>query len=124
MRALLFLAVLVTTPAVAADQFDLSCVGGKKGTDHAHYRIDLVRGEYCEADCGEVKKIQQITSGMITLYSQEPTTPSGTRAYKDINRVTGEWRWYDFEPRLDIVPMDIHGTCTPATFSGLPQAKF
>lgn len=105
----------MATPAVAADRFDLVCTAGK---ERQRYRIDLAAGEYCFGMCERVMKIAQVTSGMITLYDDQPAPPLNITAYNQINRLTGEWRWYEHDPRYTSL-QDLRGMCAPAEFTGL-----
>lgn len=120
MRALALALSLIATPAIAAEQFDLVCTGDK---DTMRYRIDLAAGEYCFNDCGRVMKIAEVTSGMLTLHRDKPTLTEPATAYATINRSTGEWRWYSYDPRYSHI-MDIQGKCEMAPYSGMPRAKF
>lgn len=121
MRALVLALGLVAVPALAADQFDLLCTGGRGGRETMHYRLDLARGEYCFGKCESIAKIAGVTSGMITLYDDQPKFSGDTRSYNTINRITGEWRWYNFSPRLSVAAMDITGSCELDDFSGFPM---
>lgn len=105
-------------PASAADQFDLLCNGDGEAQ---HYRIDLIRGEWCFGKCENVQRIASFTSGMITLAEHRPAYQGDSTSYNRVNRLTGEWTWYNFDPRYTAV-MDIKGTCEPAPFSGFGTA--
>ncbi|MFM9829697.1 MAG: hypothetical protein ACKVOB_13305 [Sphingomonas sp.] len=118
-------AAICATPSIAhaADQFDLDCTDGKKETEH--FRIDLIKNEWCFAKCGYVQKIVEVTSGLLKLHDHEPSLPGDSRYYMHINRITGEWSWYNYDPRYRSL-MNIKGVCTPAPYSGMPssEAKF
>lgn len=118
MKVSVFIALIVATPAIAADQFDLMCTSNR-GSDH--YRIDLVRGEWCHDKCEAVFKIEEVTSGLLTLHNQQPTEEDRTTSYTRINRVTGEWSMY-YSTRYTTILRS--GVCAPAPFSGMPQPKF
>jgi hypothetical protein len=123
MRAIWLAVALVATPVMAAEQsqqFDLVCTA-KRESDRL--RIDLARGEWCFGACERVMKIQEVTAGLITLHDEKPSPPDNIRAYQTINRLTGEWQWYNYTPRYRSI-MDIKGVCAPASFSGFPTAKF
>jgi len=121
--AILMFGLLTAAPAVAADQFDLVCKGGK---ETVRYRVDLKAGEWCFGACGRVMKIAEVTEGTITLFDDEPSAVDRTRSYDRIDRRTGAWEWYNYSPALSIRAMNITGTCEPAPFSGfgLPTRKF
>ncbi|MBO9377917.1 hypothetical protein GG804_14175 [Sphingomonas histidinilytica] len=113
--------VAITSPAVAADQFDLVCTSKKTSE---RYRVDLARNEFCFGECEQVMPIAEVTSGMIVLRKTDPSPPENSTIYNQINRITGEWEWYNYSPRLSITAQDIRGHCEPAEFSGFPAAKF
>jgi hypothetical protein len=121
MRILWAILLLIATPAYAADQFDLVC-SDKIST--VRYRVDLQRGEWCFGECRDVQKFASVTSGTLTLSERVPTLPGGPRSYNRISRQTGEWRWYNYDPRYPSSVMDRAGTCQPAEFSGFPVSKF
>lgn len=120
MRALALALCLVSTPALAAEQFDLLCKGDR---ETRQYRIDLTSGEYCFDKCVRIMKIAEVTAGMITLYNDKPTVREPATSYNTINRLTGEWRWYNYDPRYSTI-QDVQGTCERKPFSGMPTAKF
>ncbi|WP_145960981.1 hypothetical protein [Sphingosinithalassobacter portus] len=122
MWKLLSLPLLMGSPAVAQDvrQFDLVCTADDVSM---RYRIDLDRNEWCVRDCHQVRTIANVTSGVITLYRELPVRPNFTDAYTEINRLTGEWRWYHKSAR-SMNAMDHRGQCDAASFSGFPPARF
>lgn len=109
------------TPAVAADQFDLVCAT-RKGA--VHYRVDLARSAYCAGDCSVMLTIASSTPGMIVLEDHQPTFRGDKEEHSRINRTTGEWHTFSFNPRFDTTPFVRDGKCEPAPFSGFPTAKF
>lgn len=111
---------LISTPAAAADQFDLIC---KSAKETERYRVDLARGEWCLGDCRNVIKIASVTSGVIIFAEKKQQHPRDSWASNQVNRVTGEWRWYSFDPKYSR-QQDIRGQCESAPFTGLPAAKF
>ena len=115
MRGIVLALALLSTPAIAADQFDLVCSAKK---DRTRFRVDLTTGEYCADKCDQVRRIAEVTSGMIVFRQDEPKPPENIRGYNRVNRITGAWEWYSFAPQFDITPQDIRGTCEPAPFSG------
>ena len=113
------LGLLAATPAVAADQFDLVC---SAKTETQHYRLDLVKNEWCFGKCENVQKISSVTSGMITLADHQPAFRGDYTAYNQINRISGEWRWHSYNPRYTST-MDITGSCISAPFSGIASSS-
>ena len=120
MRALALALCLIATPAMAAEQFDLVCTAKKTSE---RYRVDLARGEWCFGECDFVQKVASVTSGLIVLSEHRPAFDGDKIAANRINRVSGEWEWYNFDTKL-MVSMDHKGKCEPAPFSGMPAAKF
>lgn len=121
MRAWLAIVGLMATPAVAAEQFDLICKAPRAAE---RYRIDLARGEWCFGDCNLVQKLAEVTSGTIFLRKQEPTSANGPKSINSVNRSSGAWHRYSFNPRYDRAPAVMDGACTPTEFSGFPASKF
>lgn len=121
MRAVFLALALVSVPAGAAEQFDLICKAQKV---QVRYRIDLASGEWCAGECKVVMKIAEVTSGLITLERSERRLPRDEESRTEINRATGEWHTYAFNPGLDVLPLIRDGNCEPADFSGFPARKF
>lgn len=121
MRSLILLGLMVATPAAAADQFDLVC-SAKKVSER--YRVDLTSGEYCTAECKTVRKIQEVTTGVIVFQRTEPKVRRDPRILDQVNRTTGEWFSSNYFPGIDLVPDMKQGTCQSAPFSGFPASKF
>lgn len=120
MRTIILATMLMATPAAAADQFDLVCTAKK---EQQRYRIDLGAGEWCSGDCSTVRKIAEVTTGMITLVNLAPQPPRNETTYNRINRQTGAWEWFNEEPGYSSI-QDIKGSCSASPFSGFPAAKF
>jgi len=119
MRALALALCLVSTPAIAADQFDLICTAKKESV---RYRIDLAAGEYCAGNCEIVQKIAGVTSGTLTLQDKQRQFPDDDRIWNTINRATGEWYRSESIPSISLYETT-EGRCEPATFSGIAPAK-
>lgn len=118
-KILCSVALLALSAEAAADapaeQFDLICKAPK---EQEHYRIDLARNEWCYGKCEVVQKIANVTSGMISLHDHQPTHARDARYFNQINRVTGEWHWFNHTPG-SLSMMNVQGTCEPAPFSGI-----
>lgn len=114
MRVMIVVLGLLASPAAAADQFDLVCTAEKA---NERYRIDLLKNEWCAGDCSQIEKIKTTTSGMIVLREHEPAGLDRERSFNTINRVTGAWEWYFYNPRYSIT-WNHKGTCKPEGFSG------
>jgi len=119
MRAIILATMLVAAPAAAAEQFDLVCTADK---EEQRYRVDLASGEYCFGVCERIMKIGEVTSGMITLYDDKPTPPYNITSYNRINRLNGDWEWYNHDPSYTTT-QDVRGSCKRAEFTGLGASK-
>lgn len=111
--------VLVATPAVAADQFDLLCKAKKA---EVRYRVDLARGEWCAGECSRVVKIAQVTTGEIVFEDIKALRRGDYESQVRVNRATGDWSEFTSFPAS--VPTTRKGVCTPARFSTFPAGKF
>lgn len=115
----LAVAVLVGSPAIAADQFDLVCSSQKY---NVRYRVDMARNEWCQGDCTAISKIAEASSGTLVLENREPAFRGDIESTVRINRVTGQWsRYYSAGPGASSYTK---GSCEAAAFSGLPAPKF
>lgn len=118
MRSLLAVGLFISTPAMAADQFDLLCTFGETPV---RFRVDLTRNEACRGDCLRVWKMGAVTSGEIRLMDTVKLYPDEVPQTMTVNRQTGVLEHQIFGGALPIVE---HASCTPAPFSGFPAAKF
>lgn len=123
----LALAASVNSQADTADQFDLLCkeTGVKPSrAEIARYRIDLVRGEWCDGECGNIYKIDTVTAGNVILSQKRREYPRDSDSINMINRIDGAW----FKEVSGAWPLPyrytIKGMCEPAPFSGMPRQKF
>jgi hypothetical protein len=119
MRAIVLAMALVSTPTLAAEQFDLVCTSKK---DTVRYRVDLAKGEWCVGPCETVLKIASVTSGTITLVDREPQFASDDRDLNQIDRATGAWTDISYGGRTS--PWERKGACKVAEYSGMPAPKF
>lgn len=108
----------LASPAFAADQFDLVC---KYGSTTVRYRIDVLRGEACEAACERIWKMGPATSGELRLVDLDTGDPSEVPQTITVNRKTGALRHWIGGSRNGIVESAV---CEPAPFSGFPATKF
>lgn len=115
------LPLLMATPAVAADQFDLVCTAKKTVV---RYRVDLATGEYCDGNCTETRKIAAISSATLTLFDRRPAYRGDWEGKTEVNRTTGSWSVNSYSPKTQPFPFQQNGLCEPADFSGFPQHKF
>ncbi len=122
--ATLIFALALASPAVAADQFDLSCMTAKPKKRSVPFtiKIDLVAGEWCIGKCEIVSKIASVTTSMIVL--SETDNDREGQAGQWVNRLTGEYYFYDRKPGQALFGWwSQKGTCEPAPFTGFGAEK-
>jgi hypothetical protein len=124
----------IAAPAIAADQFDLSCISDKQTKKKVPFviKVDLATGEWCIGKCEETFKIYSATPTMLVLNETESAREG--IAGQRINRVTGEYYFYEERPAPgELYPpaalfgrWSQRGKCTPLPFTGLgaEKAKF
>jgi hypothetical protein len=124
----MLVAAMVAGEARAADQFDLICHGesrigsSSRGTpEENRYRIDLIKGQWCEKDCQTVRSFAEVTPTRI-FFDREDEPLRGEYILHGVDRVSGAWF---FNSRMFGSISRIDGKCEPAPFSGInPQTKF
>lgn len=119
MRSLLAVGLLISTPAMAADQFDLVCTT-KEG--QTRYRVDLARNEACEGLCDRVWTMGPPSSGELKLIYKTPKSLRDLDERATVNRVTGDYQYSNTIPGLGT--QSESGHCEAAPFSGFPATKF
>lgn len=110
--AALITALLLASPAFAADQFDLVCVVSEPADVKnmtSRYRVDLASGEWCMDKCAGTQKIAGLTSTRITFFA-------GRSLGHYTDRITGAWV-YASRGRV------ARGQCTLAPFTGFGAEK-
>lgn len=119
---------LMSSPALAADQFDLACHGqyrerinAKPKPTDGSLRIDLKAGSWCAADCKTVFAIAAVEPGRIVLSQSDPADTVAAYNYYTIDRVSGE---YHHHMSGSLSYWDDRGVCEVRPFSGFPAAKF
>lgn len=124
MRAVILALGLLSTPAMASDQFDLICKGRQRILPSNHwrpyevrYRVDLAQMIYCRFDCKSTESVAAADAARITF--QVPASASRS-AYivHYVDRADGHWKYYVGGDS------DAEGACEPKPFSGFPAAKF
>jgi hypothetical protein len=101
MKAILMAAALLSTPALAADQFDLICTGQAKDTMTSretpiarHYHLDLTTGQYCYNEC-TVRQLNEVNSSQIVFEETQAQFPRDHNASLDyVSRTTGRWEFF------------------------------
>lgn len=121
---------LISTPAAAADQFDLVCKGewrfGPTDPYEPHdfrLRVDLAAKKYCELDCKVLKPIEDVQPQRIVFRTAtEIERASDTLVYHYVDRTNGNFRQF-LSSQHPYHWQDLKGTCEPATFSGFGEEK-
>lgn len=126
------LLAVTASPAMAADQFDLSCKTiSSSGYDKSppppevQLTIDLSRMEYCEDGCSNILKIKSVMTDKIILRSYRNTERGLIIDVSAIvDRVLGVYR-YEFSQIYPYPKTKVHtAECQLKPFSGFPNAKF
>lgn len=132
MRAIATIAMLIATPATAADQFDLECNGtiqeeinGPVKPHKFGFRINLVTRTWCWDHCERTFPIQEVMPERIVLRDERKNSArEELLAIVEIDRRTGKFsgQW------IEIRPFPLYrktlGDCVVKPFSGFPQTKF
>jgi hypothetical protein len=128
MRWVVSLLLLAGSPAIAADQFDLSCQGWKwaqRGGAAQEYdfrvRIDLAAQKWCDGDCKAAQPIQSVAGDKLTLLD-EGTLNSRMEVAREatFNRKTNEFHYRLLQTRPTDDYLEYQGKCTTAPFTPIP----
>lgn len=108
MRLVLMLtAIAFTTPALAADSYDLAC--SSKNAD-VRYHLDLKQGKWCVDECRKVQAIAEVNGDEIFLVKHHVIFTNRPTGEISVNATTGAWRLFKTYPyRAD--PLVINGVC-------------
>lgn len=120
--------VAISTPAMAADQFDLICLGKITHDKDApkdwanRYSIDLTAKRWCRTDMcpNTLDDIYNITTDQIVLNNLTLSDESST--YQEVNRNTGM-----FMSRVrvkNLISATVQAACERAEFTPFPARKF
>ncbi|WP_278983275.1 hypothetical protein [Sphingobium yanoikuyae] len=127
MRAFVLMLALVSTPAMAADQFDLICQGRARYGAPAswqkfenRYRVDLAAKRWCRDNCERVMPLADVSEARITFTSIHNNASIGDVDHF-VERSSGRL--------VEIMasrysPTTVEAQCEAAPFSGLPDKKF
>lgn len=120
MRLILLAActLLLSTPAIAADQFDLVC-RAKDKTER--YRVNLATGEFCTDECEVMGRLHESSETVIVFQHDRPGRFARQEVYIGVDRRTGVWRW---SFKAGFFTEEHTGTCEAAPFSGFGPTKF
>ena len=129
---ILLIGVMLSTPAAAADQFDLVCSGtritkmnGPAEPFKFGFRVDLAAKQWCWDHCEKVFPIVNVFPDRIIFQDKEDDTRSARSMNKaEINRSTGQYEstWIEVYPYPTYWKTE--GLCEVSSFSGFPTAKF
>jgi hypothetical protein len=131
MRLVAACALLAMASSALAEQqmqFDLKCTGTSKTESQKldapfqrTIHVDLVTGQYCNDECGSVRKIAQVDPLRIA-FEWSPAEPML------MNRVAVDRRTGDYTiGQLNVEPghwLLGKAVCTPAPFTPFPTTKF
>ncbi|MBU3076530.1 hypothetical protein [Sphingomonas quercus] len=119
---------LATTPALAADQFDLLCKGQQKFTPdgaatpiEAHYRVDVAAGSYCRDQCIGIDKLAGAAPGKIAFKAHAKANEQDELVDESYEPATGKWVDLYAGPYPPGEYAATEGKCEAATFSGFPK---
>jgi hypothetical protein len=113
---------LISTPAAAADQFDLICTSNDGS---ARYRVDLVAQQWCKDDCSEVRALASVSPTTIQFEDERPAFPGDGMVSSSVNRMTGKWS-EDYRSAAiggSHARVFREGACEPRPFSGFGEEK-
>ncbi len=117
--------VTISTPAIAADQFDLVCdgtvsAGSGRVPWSERYSVDLARGVYCDGGCSMLHLIARVEPGIIWFATKSPLGNAivvGSPFDLFVNRM-------DEKIFGNVVGGLADGKCTSAPFRPLPKPLF
>jgi len=126
---------LAASPAMAADQFDLECVGTTTETIENEQRskvsaivdliIDIKSGQYCYKPCEKVLPIKEVFADRIVLRAYSASEP-GVRIdfLAKIDRKTGQYTYIADTLLPTRRNKTTAGMCSIKPFTGFPSVKF
>lgn len=129
------LALLAASPAFAADQFDLECIGTMTETveqeqilkvgEQVNLIIDIKSGQYCYKPCQKVLPIEDVFADRIILREYTAIEP-GIRIdfLAKIDRKTGEYTYISDTTRPSRRNKTTVAACSLKPFTGFPATKF
>ena len=128
MRLLIFVLLLSSAPAVAAEQYDLACQGSRitqrDGTAAAYttrVRIDLTARKWCQDDCKQVSDITEIGDDKIVLVDDLTyNTRTDFSNNITIDRKTGALRQLSSQDRPTTLYLKVEASCTEQPFTPFP----
>lgn len=128
MRYIVLPLLLLASPAVAADQFDLACQGTKwtkRGAAGEAYsfraRVDVAAKKWCEGDCKTVQNLVSATDDKI-VFTDEGTLNTRMEAAREVtlDRKKGAFIHNFAQIRPDEQILYIAATCKTEGFTPFP----
>lgn len=140
MRWISGIAIVLATPAMAANQFDLNCSGTDKSFEisitpgqsekpyTAHYRVDLTSMKWCESACVVTHRFASVSETQLLLEDTK-RNDGGIQIESNhfVDRTTGaEFGMSMMDAGMGRTSTYRTGTCTNSAFTGFPavQTKF
>ncbi|MEG8222415.1 hypothetical protein OSJ57_17570 [Sphingomonas sp. HH69] len=127
---MMLILTMIATPAVAADQFDLECVGTKSEKIDQQGEpisfgivVDLRAKQFCWKQECEVKTIDEVLPDRVYFLKHDPTDRE-IFSKMEIDRKTGKFEWLIIQKNLSRYYLKQEAVCTPAKFTGFPATKF
>lgn len=128
MRYLVLLALCASTPAMAADQFDLACQGTRLARRDApsepyafHVRVDLTANKWCMDTCERALEISEVNADKIVLTDDliyNTRSDFSNNVYVD--RKTNAFHQISSQDRPTVTYLKVDAACTVQPFTPLP----
>lgn len=120
--------VLSHAPAMAAEQYDLVCQGGRitqrDGAAEAYttrVRIDLATNKWCQDACKQVSDITEVSADKIVLVDDLTyNTRTDFSNNIAIDRKTGALRQLSSQDRPTTLYLKVEASCTEQPFTPFP----
>ncbi|MBO9576116.1 MAG: hypothetical protein J7494_10295 [Sphingobium sp.] len=122
------LLMLASTPALAADQFDLACQGYKwtklGGSGEAYnfrVRVDLAAKKWCDGECKAAQSIVSVADDKLVLLD-EGTLNSRMEVAREatFDRKAGNYHYKFLQSRPADDYLEYQGKCTTEAFTPFP----
>lgn len=130
MRLIAFALLLTATPALAAEQYDLSCQGtkvtksgGPAEATSLKLRVDLTARKWCLDDCKSVEDIYELSADKVVL--QDDVTYNTRTDLQDkitVDRKTLAFSRMADQTRPEPSYLKVEAKCTEQPFTPFPKA--
>ncbi len=130
MRFVLILMLFASTPALAAEQYDLACQGtkvSKEGGASEPYafrvRIDQTSKKWCQDSCERVTDIYELTADKVVLADDVTyNTRTDFQNNVTVDRKTHVFRQSAGQSRPEPSYLKVEAACTEQPFTPFPKA--